>query len=261
MTTTISSISRQGAYEPFELQVSRGQIMGHRVVNVFGYNADIDTALETVWPQGGVLTRPAAALAMKVSSSSADDDAAGTGARTVVIQGLDADYNEVSETVTLDGQTAVTMTVEMIRVNYLFVASAGSGATAAGTIYVGTGTVTSGVPATIYNMIAVGYNASLTGSYTVPAGHTGYVVSGLFTAGQLSGTQAVTGELSLINSDLIKRVAAISTLNNGVASYPFDYPVVVPQKTTVEALAIGSGSNNLVSAKVQMVLIKNDGGA
>ena len=261
MATTISSISRQGAYEPFELQVSRGQIMGHRVVNVFGYNADIDTALETVWPQGGVLTRPAAALAMTVSSSDANDDAAGTGARTVVIQGLDADYNEVSETVTLDGQTAVTMTVEMIRVNYMYVASAGSNNTAAGVIYVGTGVVTAGVPATIYNMIAVGYNASLTGSYTVPAGYTGYVVSGMFTAGQLSGTQAVTGELALINSDLIKRVAAISTLNNGVATYPFDYPVVVPQKTTVEALAIGAGSNNLVSSKVQMVLIKNDGGA
>jgi hypothetical protein len=235
--------------------------MGHRVVNVFGYNADVDTALETVWPQGGVLTRPAAALAMTVSSSDANDDAAGTGARTVVIQGLDADYNEVSETVTLDGQTAVTMTVEMIRVNYMYVASAGSNNTAAGVIYVGTGVVTAGVPATIYNMIAVGYNASLTGSYTVPAGYTGYVVSGMFTAGQLSGTQAVTGELALINSDLIKRVAAISTLNNGVATYPFDYPVVVPQKTTVEALAIGVGSNNLVSSKVQMVLIKNDGGA
>lgn len=254
---TISSISRQGAYEPFELQVSRNQIMGHRVVNVFGYNADVDTALETVWPQGGVLTRPAAALAMTVSSSSTDDAAAGTGARTVVIQGLDANYNEVSETVTLNGQTAVTMATEMIRVNYMFVASAGSGNTAAGTIYVGTGTVTTGVPATIYNMIALGYNTSLTGSYTVPAGHTGYVVSGLFTAGQLSGTQAVTGELALINSDLIKRVVAISTLNNGVASYPFDYPVPVPQKTTAEALAIGVGSNNLVSAKIQMVLIKN----
>ena len=83
---TISSITRQGAFEPFELQVSRNQIMGHRVVNVFGYNADIDTALETVWPQGGVLTRPAAALVMTVSSSSTDDDAAGTGARTVRFQ-------------------------------------------------------------------------------------------------------------------------------------------------------------------------------
>jgi hypothetical protein len=254
---TISSISRQGAYEPFELQVSRNQIMAHRVVNMFGYNADVDTAIETVWTEGGVLTRPAAALAMTVSSSSADDDAAGTGARTVVIQGLDANYNEVSETVELDGQTAVTMATEMIRVNYMFVASAGSGNTAAGTIYVGTGTVTSGVPATIYNTIGLGFNASLTCSYTVPAGHTGYVVNGMFTAGQASGSQAVTGQLALINSDLIRRVVAISTLNNGVATYPFEYPVPVLEKMTVEALAIGSGSNNLVSAKIQIVLIRN----
>jgi hypothetical protein len=31
----------------------------------------------------------------------------------------------------------------------------------------------------------------------------------------------------------------------------------VPQKTTVEALAIGAASNNLVSAKIQIVLIRN----
>jgi hypothetical protein len=42
---TISSITRQGAFEPFELQVARAtRSMGHSsVVNVFGYNADVDT--------------------------------------------------------------------------------------------------------------------------------------------------------------------------------------------------------------------------
>jgi hypothetical protein len=38
MAREISSISRFGLTEPFELQVARGQITGHRSVTVFGYN-------------------------------------------------------------------------------------------------------------------------------------------------------------------------------------------------------------------------------
>lgn len=55
------SITASGRYEPFGLQVSRGQIMGHRAVTVFGYNADVDTSEETIWTGGGILAHPAAA--------------------------------------------------------------------------------------------------------------------------------------------------------------------------------------------------------
>ena len=37
MSTTISSVTRLGAYEPFGLQVSRNQIQGHTPIIVFGY--------------------------------------------------------------------------------------------------------------------------------------------------------------------------------------------------------------------------------
>jgi len=100
MATVISSISRQGTFEPFELQVSRGQIQGHRNVTVFGFNSDVDQTQVSVWPLQSLITFPSTALQMTVSSTSADDTAAGTGARTVVVQGLDANYNEVTETVT-----------------------------------------------------------------------------------------------------------------------------------------------------------------
>ena len=46
----VRSISQVGTVEPFELQVSRGQIPGHRSVSVFGYNPDVDTTRVTVWP-------------------------------------------------------------------------------------------------------------------------------------------------------------------------------------------------------------------
>jgi len=254
---TISSITRQGAFEPFELQVARGQIQGHRGVAVFGFNPDVDTSQVSVWPLPSLIPFPAAALQMTVSSTSANDTSSGTGARTIVVQGLDADYNEVTEIVTLDGQTAVTMTASLLRVNYAYVATAGSGNSAAGNIYIGTGTVTAGVPATVYDIIKFDYNNTTTGSYTVPAGYTAYVSQGLFSAGQAGGSTQVQGRLLTRGIDNIRRTAALTTLNNGVADYAFEYPLPVPEKTTIEASAIGSANNNAVSSLFVLALIKN----
>lgn len=259
MSTTISSITRQGAFEPFGLQVSRGQIQGHSNVIVFGYNADVDTSEESVWPDGGLVPHPAAASVLKISSSDTNDDGdpVGTGARTVYIEGLDGDYNVVSETVTLNGQTEVNTTNSYLYVNQFYVLTVGSGGSNAGVIYAGTGTVTAGVPAVVYDLIAVGYNNRTTAHYCVPAGYTGYMVEGQFSAGQASGSTAVTGFLKQHGPDGILRVGAVSTVNNGTAEYVFDPPYVIPEKNCVGASAIGASNNNAVSAFFNIILIKN----
>ena len=251
------SISQARKSEPFELQVSRGQIPNHQSVTVFGYNGDVDTAIETVWPHGGLLSFPTTALQMKVSSDSANDASAGTGARTVYISGLDANHNVISETVSMNGQTAVLTTNSYLHINQCYVATAGSLDAAAGTIYFGTGTVTAGVPATVYDVIQYDYNIRVTGSYTIPAGYTGYMSQGLFSAGQASGSTSVTGRLMTRGTDDIRRTAAIVTLNNGAADYAFEYPLAVPEKTTLEAQAFASANNNACSSMFILVLIKN----
>jgi hypothetical protein len=257
MARELSSISRFGLTEPFELQVARGQITGHRSVVVFGYNPDVDQTRVTVWPHTGIIPFPAAALQMKVSSSSTDDTAAGTGARTVYVEGLDANHREISETVTLNGQTEVLTTQSFLHINDAYVASAGSGNSAAGDIYFGTGTVTAGVPATVYDLIKFDYNRRITGSYTIPAGYTGYLVQGLFSAGQAGGSAQVVGRLLRIGADNIRRAVAITTVNNGVADYTFEYPVAIPEKTTLEATAQGSSNNNEASSMFILVLVSN----
>lgn len=255
----IRSISQVGTYEPFALQVSRGQIPGHRSVTVFGYNPDVDTTRVTVWPHTGIIPFPAAAIQLKVSSSSADDTAAGTGARTVFVGGLDANHNEISEIVTLNGQTPVLTTQSFLHINNAYVATAGSGLSAAGDIYFGDGVVTAGVPATVYDLIKFDYNQRITGSYTVPAGYTAYVSQGLFSAGQPGGTAQVVGRLLTVGADGIRRAAAITTVNNGAADYDFEYPIQIPEKTTLEATAQGSSQNNEASAMFVLVLVKNGG--
>lgn len=257
MARELSSISRFGLTEPFELQVSRGQITGHRSVTIFGYNPDVDTARVTVWPYTGIIPLPTVALQMKVSSSSANDTANGTGARTVYVAGLDANHNEISEIVTLNGQTAVLTTQFFLHINEAYVATAGSSLSAEGDIYFGDGTVTAGVPATVYDIIKFDYNQRITGSYTIPAGYTGYLSQGLFSAGQPGGSAQVSGRLMTIGTDKIRRTAAITTVNNGSADYVFEYPERIPEKTTIEATAQGSSNNNAASAMFILLMVYN----
>jgi hypothetical protein len=252
-----SSVTRQGQYEPFGLQVARGQIQGHTAVSVFGYNPDVDTSEETVWPDGGTIPHPTTASVLSISSSSANDTSAGTGARTVYVEGLDGDYNVVSETVILNGQTAVSTVEEYLYVNAFYVITAGSGGQNAGNINAGTGTVTAGVPAVLYDIIAAGYNNRTTGHYCVPAGYTAYMVEGLFSSGQASGTTSVTGFLKQHGPDGILRVGAVATVNNSAAVFMFEMPYAVPEKNCIGATAIGAAANNAVSSFFNLVLIKN----
>jgi hypothetical protein len=252
-----TSQTQFGKTEDFALQVARGQIPGHSAISIFGYNPDVDTTEESIWPDGGTVPHPTLASVLKISSSSADDTSAGTGARTVTIVGLDGSYNQVSESITLNGQTAVNTTNSYLYVNGFYVASTGSGGANAGNINAGTGVVTAGFPAVLYDIIATGYNNRTTAHYCVPAGYTGYLTTGVITTGQASGSTSVTAFLKQHGQDGIVRVGAVSTLNNGSVQYDFSYPYIISEKNCVGASAIGSAANNSASAFFNIVLIKN----
>ena len=247
------SVTVQGAYEPFNLQVARGQIMGHSAVTVFGYNGDLDQTEESIWPDGGTVPHPTSASVLSIVSTSTDDDGSpvGTGARTVYIEGLNNSYNVISETVILDGTTAVTTVNSYLYVNQFYVATAGNGG-------VNAGEITAKVGATLYDLIAVGYNQRTTAHYCVPAGYTAYLTEAVLTAGQATGSTSITAFLKQHSPDGILRVAAISTLNNGSISYDFAYPIQILEKNCFGATAIGAANNNSVSAFFNFVLIKND---
>jgi len=113
-----------------------------------------------------------AASVIKISSGSTDDVmTSGSGARTVKVSGVDANYNKITEIVELSGQTAVDTVASFRFVEELEVLTAGTGLANAGIIYAGVGTVTSGVPATKYCAMAVGINVSRQAFAVVPAGY------------------------------------------------------------------------------------------
>lgn len=152
----------------FLSNIGFNNVLGYSRAVALGNNPDIDTgAHEDVWSVGGLYPWMAAATALEVVSSSANDAVAGTGARTVLVVGLDANFNPVSQTVTLNGLTPVALPTPLLRVNSAVIMSAGSGEVNAGNIdvrRVAGGTVQCRLPA--------GYGISRQSIYTVPAGST-----------------------------------------------------------------------------------------
>lgn len=147
-------------------------------VNNFGFSTGVSTAaLETVWPGTGVYPFPAAAFTPEIVSDSTNDRSTGTGARTVVVEGLGADYSTRSETVTLIAQATTTpvpttfATTGWLRVQRAYVATAGSGAGNAGKL-----SVRPSGGGSAYAVIRAGDNQTKQAIYTVPAGYSGFLM-------------------------------------------------------------------------------------
>jgi hypothetical protein len=254
-----SSITRVGTSEPFELQVARGQISFHYDLHKFGFNPDIDDALETVWAEGGLYSYLSAATVLKVSSSSTADTSAGTGARTVQLYGLDADYNEINETVTLNGQTAVNTTNSFLRINRMLVRTAGTGGTNAGVIYAGTGTVTTGVPANKYATIAIGDGQTLMALWTVPAGFTLYIYQTDVTVATTQNNKYA--KISLVARPLgeVFQVKDLFVKTESQTTIEYAFPLKFEEKTDIEYRCIGdsAGADIAISAAIDGVYIAN----
>jgi len=260
MARLVTSISKLGSSEPFELQVAQGQIAYHEHIYKFGQNSVVGDSVETIWQQGGLYSYPPSATTMTVSSSNTNDTSAGTGARTVQILGLDGDYNEISETITLNGQTAVTTTNSFLRVNRAIILTAGSGGANAGTIYVGTGTVTTGVPANVYTTInGDGTNQSLQAFWTVPANYDAYIYQTNVSTGNSSNTPAVLKTLLVARPHGgVFNTKEVIVLTDGNHLQNYSFPITLTEKTDIEFRAESSSSsvNFDVSASMSILYVR-----
>ena len=102
----------------YHYEVALGRRQGAQTWNKFGYNDDVDSGTEVLAAFGGTFTPLTSAVALDISSSSANDDGnpAGTGARTLRIFGVDANRMSVTEDITLNGTTTVIETTAIARV-------------------------------------------------------------------------------------------------------------------------------------------------
>ena len=246
-------------YDHTDLAIARGHTAGYRALYKFGYNPDVNGTEETVWAQGGNYPWLDNAVTMFVSSSSVNDASGGTGANTIIIQGLDEDYNEIEETVVLNGQTQVATQLSYLRVYRAFVTLAGSSGTSGGTIYIGSSGASGGVPnGTVYANLGLG-NQTQIAAYTVPAGYTLYLDDINFTAGiSQAGKVATCSFVSRGVGSNVFRTRFINVLQSNQLITKFEYPQPYTEKTDLECRVRTDSSNNAIGASFQGVLIKND---
>jgi hypothetical protein len=246
---TYSSATRQGAFEPFDLQVSRGQVDGHEAFKFFGYTVALgSTAFGPLWEgltgSGGSYAYPASAVVMTLTSSSASDTAV-----SILVEGLGADFVLQSETVALNGTSNVNTTKTFLRINKM--------STVAGNAVGNVTAINGGVT---YAKITAGVGDTQMSLYTVPAGYTFYQTN--FTAG---GNSSVTS-----GAYVRKRTYIVDNVNGGIINaqaqsvfvqaflLPITFPIEFTEKTDIQWQFQGAGGAGAAAyAYISGVLIKN----
>jgi hypothetical protein len=214
--------------EEFKLDVARGKARGAEVRNIFGQNDAQTTTFRAVWEKSNDTDYvfPSTAQIMRVAS----DDVLDANVQ-ILIKGLDADYLEISEVVTLTDTTTVPGSVlkdttqQFFRINDVVTVGTQNLLTTS------TLTVQDTAQTTVFAQIDNGHGRNQAAIYTVPANCEFYLyrLDG-FTAddAQQSPSQKAAkfrNVVTLNPSGIILRVATTEFFNqmNIQRRFPFKY--------------------------------------
>lgn len=209
-------------------------------VNIFGFNREIGTVYETIWNNGATYTYPASAVTMNCVSSSASDT------MTILVSGLDANYETVAQIVQLNGTNIVTTTTSFLRINSAVILSGSN----AGNITISNG-------GTTYGYIEAGIGTTQACVYTVPANHSLYLFRISLTSGTVNGNQYITYRNRIDTSGgRVLRVAE-ATWREGMQTFDRQIPFRISAKSDFQFEAKSSASTNEASIFVEALLMKD----
>lgn len=224
----------------------------------------LSTSATTFWAVSAAYVQLTAAAAMEAVSSSANDAAAGTGARTIRVYGIDGNYDAIIEDVTLNGTTPVALVTSLIAVNKIEVLTAGSGLVNAGTIDVRT--VTGSTVKNRINTSPILRGQTCSFLYTIPRKHIGLLSSVKFSSTGNTGDFTVY-LLGYDSSGVEKGLgAAACSLSNtgfceGKGEIDLGSGLLIPEKTLIELRGVVSAGTPAGYASAELLVIdtKNNG--
>jgi len=235
-------------------EIAFGNIPNHVPIRILGRHPALPLGTYTDFSGLGVtaIPIPGSAIAMEIVSDNVQDiNTSGTGAWQVKVYGLGAGYIEQSETVDLNGTTAVDLASTYLRINHLVVVATGSGGFTAGTI-----TLRADGAGTAYSNIVAGDNLSRQGLFTVPADKTALILSW---AGGVIGKES---EIQLLaNHDpmstngmqdaFVEHDARISKDTSQFVRYVL--PIKIPEKTDIKIRGqVTSGTAGIATTRVEL---------
>ena len=244
----IESVTKVGAYEPFDLQVARNQIMGHSTVNIYGYQNAVTTAFIPLWEVASAYAYPSSAITMNLVGTAGDT-------ASILIQGLDANYVQISETLVLNGAAAVPTVKQYFRINSMSV-TVGSATNPSGAV-----TLKDVTNTTTYAQINAGIGKTQAGIYTVPAGFTFYLsrVDG-YTSFNGNNVNYIT-----YRNQSISPTGVVSVTQQSPFTQFYHAQRVMPrpflEKTDIQIQCATSAGTAAVSVAIEGFLIQNDGQA
>jgi hypothetical protein len=238
----------------FYLEVVRGNVTGYTAKELLGINAAIGET-EDVWNQGGSITQVSTAAVLYVSSSAAADHHL-----IVTINGLDANYDEITEVISMtlaDARTPKAGVKSFLRVNSATIDSA-----PAGDVYVYyTGDNAAGVPTDatdIQAKIAATTLRAYNAIYTVPRNKNWYMTSLRYrSTGAAAAFNVILSVIRKIYGGSNETVKIVKYLDLGTTNFVdaqiqmTDHPVLFPAKSEIRitgGLAGGTDLNLTVDA-------------
>lgn len=208
------------------LSIARGDWNDLSHINKFGFNSAVGSTFETIWDGSSVYSYPATAGTVQITSDDTDDN---TG--TVQVVGLDENYSDVSETLTIGGDRGTT---NFIRVFRMILLTAGTGTTNVGTI---TATHTQADSTdTVVAKILPTVGQTLMTTYTVPAGYQAYIIR-FYATVDVKDKQATVIGVARPSGVGAFQTKAYFTSNGNTIDYKYEVPLKFPEKTDFEVRA------------------------
>ena len=260
MAQSTFSMTQHGRSEPFELQVSRGQVPYHAPANIFAYGTTPATAglFRTIWENMATADYvfPSSASTLTLVSTVNTDTA------TITITGLDASYNLLSENLALNGTTNVTTVNSYFRINSIAV-SVGSATNPTGVVTLsGGGNIYAQINTTTVSGSTTSIGVSQMGVYTVPTGYTFYGWRyGAYSSFNGNTANYTTYRAITNASSGVQRVIVQTPFNTNYEvqrHYPFPYAAGTDLRFQI-ASSVATAA--VVSVNIGGILIANDGTA
>ena len=249
------------------LAIAKGDVTGTSFIHKFGNAPDFDTGDGTVTVWDGANDASLDEMAYTYSTTAAIDSISSSNAGDTVdieIQGLDSNYDLVTQTITLTGQTRAALSTSLIRVFRL----KNVGATdLVGNCYVYENTtISGGVPTDttkVRAMIQNGNNQTLMAVYTIPAGYTGYMRD--WYASSSGANKSASYVVDLFARPFgqvfqLKHRSAISDDGTTYIQHRYEEPEVFSEKTDIE-MRVTIADTNITEASISggfdIVLVQN----
>jgi hypothetical protein len=222
-----------------KLQVSRGLVRDAEVRNIFGFNATIGTSFIAAWENNVDYVYPSTSLQMTAVSSNTSDTAV-----TILISGLDENYNRISNTVTLNGSSNVSIG-SFYRINDVITLSGNA-----------LGNVTIANSGTTYAKVNAGLGKNQASIFTVPAGHEFYLyrIDAFCATASLNNRHLFFRNFIRQSNGTILRVAETSFLEqmNIQRRIPFRYT----EKSDIQLQVRSSASTQEIGVFAEGILTK-----